>query len=133
TPAHIVPEWYFLPFYAILRAVPDKLGGVALMLGAILILFVIPWLDTSRVRSATFRPIYSKFFWIFVVNGLILGWVGANPAEGSFILIGRIATAYYFAHFILVMPIVGWFEKPKPLPDSIAASVLGDDTAKEAK
>jgi ubiquinol-cytochrome c reductase cytochrome b/c1 subunit len=133
TPPHIVPEWYFLPFYAILRAVPDKLGGVALMFGAILILFVIPWLDTSRVRSSLFRPIYSKFFWIFVVNGLILGWVGANAPEGAFILIGRIATAYYFAHFILVMPLVGWFEKPKPLPDSIAASVLGDDSAKEAK
>ena len=132
TPAHIVPEWYFLPFYAILRAVPDKLGGVALMLGAILILFVIPWLDTSRVRSATFRPVYKGFFWIFVVNGLVLGWIGANPPEGAYIIIGRIATAYYFAHFILVMPIVGWFEKPKPLPDSIAAAVLGDDSAKEA-
>ena len=132
TPPHIVPEWYFLPFYAILRAVPDKLGGVVLMLGAILILFVIPWLDTSRVRSATFRPVYKGFFWIFVVNGLVLGWIGANPPEGAYIIIGRIATAYYFAHFILVMPIVGWFEKPKPLPDSIAAAVLGDDSAKEA-
>jgi len=132
TPPHIVPEWYFLPFYAILRAVPDKLGGVVLMLGAILILFVIPWLDTSRVRSATFRPVYKGFFWIFVVNGLVLGWIGANPPEGAYIIIGRIATIYYFAHFILVMPIVGWFEKPKPLPDSIAAAVLGDDSAKEA-
>jgi ubiquinol-cytochrome c reductase cytochrome b/c1 subunit len=133
TPPHIVPEWYFLPFYAILRAVPDKLGGVALMFGAILILFVIPWLDTSRVRSATFRPVYKGFFWIFVLNGLVLGWIGANPPEGAYILIGRIATIYYFAHFILVMPIVGWLEKPKPLPDSIAAAVLGDDSAKEAK
>jgi ubiquinol-cytochrome c reductase cytochrome b/c1 subunit len=132
TPPHIVPEWYFLPFYAILRAVPDKLGGVVLMLGAILILFVIPWLDTSRVRSATFRPVYKGFFWIFVLNGLVLGWIGANPPEGAYITIGRIATAYYFAHFILVMPIVGWFEKPRPLPDSIAAAVLGDDSAKEA-
>jgi ubiquinol-cytochrome c reductase cytochrome b/c1 subunit len=133
TPPHIVPEWYFLPFYAILRAVPDKLGGVVLMLGAILILFVIPWLDTSRVRSATFRPVYKGFFWIFVLNGLVLGWIGANPPEGAYIIIGRIATIYYFAHFILVMPIVGWLEKPKPLPDSIAAAVLGDDSAKEAK
>jgi len=133
TPPHIVPEWYFLPFYAILRAVPDKLGGVALMFGAILILFVIPWLDTSRVRAATFRPVYKGFFWIFVLNGLVLGWVGANPPEGAFILIGQIGTAYYFAHFLLVMPIVGWLEKPKPLPDSIAAAVLGDDAAKEAK
>jgi len=125
TPAHIVPEWYFLPFYAILRAVPDKLGGVVLMLAAILILFVIPWLDTSRVRSSTFRPIYKQFFWILVADGIILGWVGANPPEGYFILIGRLATAYYFAHFIIVMPLVGWLEKPKPLPDSIATAVLG--------
>ncbi len=126
TPAHIVPEWYFLPFYAILRAVPDKLGGVVLMLAAILILFVIPWLDTSRVRSSTFRPIYKQFFWILLADGFILGWVGANPPEGYFILIGRLATAYYFAHFIIVMPLVGWLEKPKPLPDSIATAVLGN-------
>ena len=132
TPAHIVPEWYFLPFYAILRAVPDKLGGVILMLAAILILFVIPWLDTSRVRSSTFRPIYKQFFWILVIDCIILGWVGANPPEGAFILIGRLSTAYYFAHFIVVMPLVGWLEKPRPLPDSIASSVLGEQAdAKE--
>ena len=132
TPPHIVPEWYFLPFYAILRAVPDKLGGVILMLAAILILFVIPWLDTSRVRSSTFRPIYKQFFWILVIDCIILGWVGANPPEGAFILIGRLSTAYYFAHFIVVMPLVGWLEKPRPLPDSIASSVLGEQAdAKE--
>ncbi len=133
TPAHIVPEWYFLPFYAILRAVPDKLGGVVLMLAAILILFVIPWLDTSKVRSSTFRPIYKQFFWILVLDCFILGWVGANPPEGHFILIGRLSTAYYFAHFIIIMPLVGWLERPKPLPDSIASSVLGEEaSAKEA-
>jgi len=134
TPAHIVPEWYFLPFYAILRAVPDKLGGVVLMLAAILILFVIPWLDTSKVRSSTFRPIYKQFFWILVADCFVLGWVGANPPEGNFILIGRLSTAYYFAHFIIIMPIVGWLEKPKPLPDSISSAVLGDEAgAKEAE
>jgi quinol-cytochrome oxidoreductase complex cytochrome b subunit len=134
TPAHIVPEWYFLPFYAILRAVPDKLGGVVLMLAAILVLFVIPWLDTSRVRSSIFRPIYKQFFWILFIDCLILGWVGANPPEGHFILIGRLSTAYYFAHFLLVMPLVGWLEKPKPLPDSIATAVLGNKSdASDAK
>jgi quinol-cytochrome oxidoreductase complex cytochrome b subunit len=128
TPAHIVPEWYFLPFYAILRAVPDKLGGVVLMLAAILILFLIPWLDTSRVRSSVFRPIYKQFFWILFIDCIILGWVGANPPEGYFILIGRLATAYYFAHFLIVMPLVGWFERPNPMPDSIASAVLGEQT-----
>ena len=82
TPAHIVPEWYLLPFYAILRSVPDKLGGVILMFGAIFILFVFPWLDTSKVRSAVFRPIYRQFFWILIVDVLVLGYVGAMPAEG---------------------------------------------------
>ncbi len=124
TPAHIVPEWYFLPFYAILRALPDKLGGVILMFAAVAVLFVIPWLDTSRVRSSTFRPIYKQFFWILVIDCIVLGWIGANPAEGYYVLIGRIATAYYFAHFLLVMPLVGWLETPKPLPDSIAQAVL---------
>jgi len=134
TPAHIVPEWYFLPFYAVLRAVPDKLGGVILMLAAILVLFVIPWLDTSRVRSSTFRPIYKQFFWILLVDCVILGWIGANPPEGIYILIGRLATGYYFAHFLLVMPLVGWLEKPRPLPDSISTAVLGNKSdASDAK
>jgi len=124
TPAHIVPEWYFLPFYAILRALPDKLGGVILMFAAVAVLFVVPWLDTSRVRSSTFRPIYKQFFWILVIDCIVLGWIGANPAEGYYVLIGRIATAYYFAHFLIVMPLVGWLETPRPLPDSIAQAVL---------
>ena len=124
TPAHIVPEWYFLPFYAILRAVPDKLGGVIAMISAILILFAIPWLDTSKVRSATFRPIYKKFFWILLIDVIILTWVGGKPAEGSFIIIGRIATIYYFSHFIIFMPIIGIIETPRPLPNSISESVL---------
>ena len=124
TPAHIVPEWYFLPFYAILRAVPDKLGGVIAMISAILILFALPWLDTSKVRSATFRPIYKKFFWFLFIDVIILTWVGGSPAEGHFILIGQLATIYYFAHFIIFMPIIGIIETPKPLPNSISESVL---------
>ena len=124
TPAHIVPEWYFLPFYAILRAVPDKLGGVIAMISAILILFVLPWLDTSKVRSATCRPIYKKLYWFLVVDIIVLTWIGGSPAEGNFILIGQIATIYYFAHFLVLMPIVGVIETPKPLPNSISQSVL---------
>ncbi|MDB9761984.1 MAG: cytochrome b [Alphaproteobacteria bacterium] len=124
TPAHIVPEWYFLPFYAILRAVPDKLGGVIAMISAILILFALPWLDTSKVRSATFRPIYKKLYWFLVVDIIVLTWIGGSPAEGHFILIGRLATIYYFAHFLVLMPLVGVIETPKPLPNSISESVL---------
>ena len=124
TPAHIVPEWYFLPFYAILRAVPDKLGGVIAMISAILILFALPWLDTSKVRSATFRPIYKKLYWFLVVDIIVLTWIGGSPAEGHFILIGRLATIYYFAHFLILMPLVGVIETPRPLPNSISESVL---------
>ena len=126
TPAHIVPEWYFLPFYAILRAIPDKLGGVIAMFSAIFVLFLLPWLDSSKVRSATFRPIYKKFFWVFVVNAVILGWVGSKPAEGHYILIGRIATIYYFAHFLILMPLLGKYEKHRPLPESISKPVLAE-------
>ena len=126
TPAHIVPEWYFLPFYAILRAVPDKLGGVIAMGGAILILFFMPYLDFSKVRSAKFRPIYKQAFWLFAIDAVILGYVGAMPAEGDWILIGRIASIYYFAHFLIIVPLISWYEKPLPVPDSIAKAVLGD-------
>jgi len=123
TPPHIVPEWYFLPFYAILRAIPDKLMGVVAMFASILILFVLPWLDTSRVRSARFRPVYRMLFWAFLIDCLILGYVGGNPPEGVFITIGQLATAFYFL-FFLSLPFIGWFERPKPLPPSIAESVL---------
>ncbi|MCW5729834.1 MAG: cytochrome b N-terminal domain-containing protein [Alphaproteobacteria bacterium] len=125
TPAHIVPEWYFLPFYAILRAVPDKLGGVVLMFGSILILFLLPWLDTSRVRSGRFRPIFKQFFWVFVLACLALGWAGAQPPEGLPLAISRVATVYYFAYFLVILPLVGWFERPRPLPASISEPVLG--------
>ena len=126
TPAHIVPEWYFLPFYAILRAIPDKLGGVIAMFSAIFILFLLPWLDTSSVRSATFRPIYKKLFWLFVINSIVLGWVGSKPAEGIFIVISRVATFYYFLHFLILLPLLGRFEKNRPLPESIGKPVLAE-------
>ena len=123
TPAHIVPEWYFLPFYAILRAIPDKLLGVVAMFASILVLFVLPWLDTSRVRSATFRPVYKLVFWAFFVNCLVLGYVGGNPPEGVFIIVGQLATTLYFL-FFLALPFIGWFERPRKLPESIATAVL---------
>ena len=126
TPAHIVPEWYFLPFYAILRAIPDKLGGVIAMFSAIFVLFLLPWLDTSRVRSATFRPIYKKLFWLFVLDALVLGWVGSKPAEGIYIIISRLATLYYFVHFLILLPLLGKFEKNRPLPQSIGKPVLAE-------
>ncbi len=123
TPAHIVPEWYFLPFYAILRAIPSKLGGAIAMGLSIAVLFLLPWLDTSRIRSAVFRPVFKWFYWILVIDVVVLGVVGANPAEGAWIDIGRIATAYYFIHFLILLPLIGWFERPYPLPDSIATPV----------
>ncbi|NKD78024.1 cytochrome b [Haematospirillum sp. H1815] len=123
TPAHIVPEWYFLPFYAILRAVPDKLGGVLLMFGAIVILAAMPWLDTSKVRSCTFRPVYKWFVMLFIADCMLLGYIGGKPAEEPYILIGQIATAWYFIHLLVVTPLVGWLEKPRPLPESIALAV----------
>jgi ubiquinol-cytochrome c reductase cytochrome b/c1 subunit len=148
TPPHIVPEWYFLPYYAILRAVPDnfidiwgilpviipaKTAGVIAMFGSILLLLVLPWLDTSKVRSAKFRPVYFWLFWIFVIDTIILGYIGAKPAEGIFLTIGRLATLYYFLHLVVLVPLVGKFEKTKPLPDSISSAVTaaGSD-AKEA-
>ena len=123
TPPHIVPEWYYLPFYAILRSIPDKLGGVICMFSAILIFFFLPWIDSSKVRSATFRPIYRQLFWLFLVDCFVLGYVGAHPPEGSMVLIGRICTFGYFAFFPLVW-IIGKVEKPRPLPQSIAQPVL---------
>jgi ubiquinol-cytochrome c reductase cytochrome b subunit len=124
TPPHIVPEWYFLPFYAILRAIPSKLGGVIAMFAAIVVLVFVPWLDTSRVRSAKYRPLYKWFFWLLVISCLSLGYLGAKPAEGAYVIWSRVFTIYYFAHFLLVMPILGLIETPKPLPKSISASVL---------
>jgi ubiquinol-cytochrome c reductase cytochrome b/c1 subunit len=124
TPPEIVPEWYFLPYYAILRSIPNKLLGVCAMFGSILTLFVVPWLDTSRVRSAFFRPVYKWVFWLLVVTCVVLGWCGAHRPEGVYVIIARIATIYYYLHFWVVMPILGKLERPLPLPTSIAAAVL---------
>jgi ubiquinol-cytochrome c reductase cytochrome b/c1 subunit len=125
TPAEIVPEWYFLPFYAILRSVPNKLGGVMMMFGAIAVLFVLPWLDTSPVRSARFRPIYRQLFWLLVISVFALGAVGAHRPQGIWVVIGRLATLYYFLHFLVILPILGKLERPLPLPESISRPVLG--------
>ena len=127
TPAHIVPEWYFLPFYAILRAVPDKLLGVLAMFAAIGVLFILPWLDRSPVRSATFRPIYKVMFWVFLVDCVALTWLGAKPAEGIYVVLSRLCTAYYFFHFIVLLPVLSIFETPKSLPKSISKPVLDVD------
>jgi ubiquinol-cytochrome c reductase cytochrome b/c1 subunit len=131
TPTHIVPEWYYLPFYAILRAIPNKLMGVAALFGSIAILAFLPWLDTSRVRSARYRPLFKQFFWLFVIVCVLLGYLGSQPPEGGYVIAARICTVYYFAHFLIVLPLLGLFEKTKPLPNSITESVLhGDAPAK---
>lgn len=136
TPAHIVPEWYLLPFYAILRAVTfdvgpidAKLGGVIAMFASLAILFLLPWLDTSKVRSATYRPLYRQFFWVFVLVCLGLGYLGSQPAEGIYVILAQVLTAYYFAHFLVILPLLGIFEKTKPLPASITESVLSKSKA----
>ncbi len=126
TPPHIVPEWYFLPFYAILRAVPSKLGGVIAMVGAIVVLFFIPWLDTSKVRSTRYRPLYKPFFWLFAFTCVALGYLGAKPAEGWYVIASQVFTFYYFAHFLIVMPVVGIIETPTPQPGSIAETIKNE-------
>ena len=132
TPAHIVPEWYFWPFYAILRAftvdfiLPAKLLGVLAMFTSIFLLFFLPWLDTSPVRSGNYRPLFRKFFWFGLVPCVfVLGYCGGAPAEQPYVVISQIAAIYYFAHFLIILPIVARIEKPSPLPTSITASVLG--------
>jgi quinol-cytochrome oxidoreductase complex cytochrome b subunit len=138
TPPHIVPEWYFLPFYAILRAItwditipftgivliPAKLGGVIAMFGSIALLFVLPWLDRHPVRSARFRPRYRAALLLLVVAVFALGAAGGRPPEGIWVIIGQLATLYYFAFFLVVLPLLNKFEKPKPLPNSISEAVL---------
>lgn len=110
TPAHIVPEWYFLPFYAILRSIPDKLGGVAAMGGSLIVLFLIPFINTSEIRSTTFRPVFKIFYWLLVADFLILGWVGQKPVKDTYIFIGQAATVYYFLFFVILIPFIGNFE-----------------------
>jgi ubiquinol-cytochrome c reductase cytochrome b subunit len=125
TPADIQPEWYFLPFYAILRAVPSKLGGVVLMFGSMALLFALPWLDRSPVRSGRFRPLFRKFFAAWVVSIAVLGVVGAHPPAGIWVGIGRLGTFYYFAFLLLILPWLSKHEHTLPLPDSISLPVLG--------
>ncbi len=124
TPPHIVPEWYFLPFYAILRSIPSKLGGVLAMFGAIFVLFILPFIDKHPVRSGRFRPYYKILFWVFVVNCFILGWVGGKPPEGMYLILGRLCTLYYFFHFIALYPLLTCYEPRVKLPDGF------DDLAK---
>ena len=111
TPAHIVPEWYFLPFYAILRSIPNKLGGVLAMFGSLLILFLIPFINTSEVRSTTFRPLFKIFYWLLVADFLILGWVGQKPVTDQYVFTGQVATVFYFAFFLVLLPLIGVIEK----------------------
>ena len=149
TPAHIVPEWYFLPFYAILRAVPNKLGGVLAMFGAIACIFVLPWLDTSKVRSMRYRPTAKLYFLIFVLACVVLGLCGAHSPDeqvipgvtsftlvdsdlNSYVWLSRIAAIYYFAYFLLITPILGLTETPLPVPESISAPVLSHPAAAPA-
>jgi ubiquinol-cytochrome c reductase cytochrome b subunit len=148
TPALIVPEWYFWPFYAILRAftadltipltgivlVEAKLLGVMAMFASILVWFFLPWLDTSPVRSGTYRPMFKKFFWFGLIPAvLVLGWCGGAHAEEPYLMLSQVATAYYFLHFLVLLPLISWMERPKPLPFSITEAVLGrDDSAKLA-
>ena len=110
TPASIVPEWYLLPFYAILRSIPNKLLGVIAMFGSLLILLILPLTDLSRIRGNQFRPLSKIFFWIFVVNFFILMWIGSQHPATPYIEIGQIATAYYFLHFLFTVPAVGIIE-----------------------
>jgi quinol-cytochrome oxidoreductase complex cytochrome b subunit len=131
TPTHIVPEWYFLPFYAILRAIDfnvlfidSRLGGVIAFGGSILILFFLPWLDRSPVRSGSFRPLFQPFYWLFVANFVMLTYLGAAPAEGIYVTLAKFCTAYYFAYFIVILPLLSRFETPRPLPVSISEAVL---------
>lgn len=141
TPAHIVPEWYFLPFYAILRAVPDKLLGLSLMVGSIAVLFVLPWLDTSKIRSMRYRPQGKIYFLFFVVAVFGLGYIGGQTPDDPFPLlgefgvnmthVGRVLTLYYFAYFLLILPLLGLTERGKSPPVSIAHAL--EQKAKKKK
>jgi ubiquinol-cytochrome c reductase cytochrome b/c1 subunit len=124
TPAHVVPEWYLLPFYAMLRAIPNKLMGVIVLFSAIVVLAFIPWLDRSPVKSAKYRPAYRFFFWVFVLIGIGLGYLGSQEPTEGLALIARIFTFGYFAFFLIIMPVLSFTEKTKPIPTSIADAVL---------
>ena len=137
TPAEIVPEWYYLPFYAILRAfdsevwvviaanwltggiVDAKFFGVIAMFGAIAVMALVPWLDTSSVRSGRYRPMFKWWFWLLAIDFMVLMWAGAMPAEGIYPYIALIGSAYWFAYFLVILPLLGIFEKPLPTPATI--------------
>ena len=124
TPPHIVPEWYYLPFYAMLRSIPNKLAGVIVMFSSILILVFLPWLDTAKTRSSTYRPLAKQFFWIFAIVCILLGYLGSKPPEGIYVIAGRVLTACYFAYFLILLPLLSRIERPRPLPNSITDDVL---------
>src|SRR3984893_15560557 len=124
TPAHIVPEWYYLPFYAILRSIPNKLAGVIVMFSSIILLVFLPWLDTAKTKSSKYRPLAKQFFWIFVIVAVLLGYLGAQPPEGIYVIAGRVLTFCYFAYFLIVLPLLSRIENPRPVPNSIADDVL---------
>ncbi|HJP68763.1 MAG TPA: cytochrome b N-terminal domain-containing protein, partial [Sphingomicrobium sp.] len=138
TPAEIVPEWYFWPFYAILRSftfdfiLPAKLWGVLAMFSSILLLFFLPWLDRSPVRSGSYRPVFKRFFWLLVVDVIVLGWAGGGAPTPVRNAIGQICAAYYFLHFLVILPLVSRFETTLPLPKSISESVLHGEVAEAA-
>ena len=111
TPAHIVPEWYFLPFYAILRSIPHKLGGVIAMISAIVILALLPWIHSTEIRSSRFRPLYRFFYYTILSCCLLLGWIGGMPVEEPYVIIGQIASTYYFIYFLILLPFIGYLEK----------------------
>src|SRR5204862_8052109 len=125
-------EWYYLPFYAILRSIPNKLAGVVAMFSAILILAFLPWLDTAKTKSSKYRPLAKQFFWIFVVVCIGLGYLGAQPPEGIYVIVRRILTFCYFAYFLILLPLLSRIEKPRPLPNSIADDVLAKTGGKAA-
>jgi ubiquinol-cytochrome c reductase cytochrome b subunit len=138
TPPDIVPDWYLMPFYAMLRSVPQKLIGVLVLFGAIATLFFVPWLDTSRVRSGRFRPLFKPFFWALAVDCVLLGYCGSQSVDAAWnlgaislplIWVARLGTIFYYAYFWLALPIVGLVETPLPIPDSIARSVLSGHAA----
>ena len=124
TPVHIQPEWYFLFAYAILRSIPNKLGGVVAMFSSFLILFLMPWLHSSRFRGLTFRPLARLAFWFFVADFLLLTWIGSQPVEEPFIIIGQLASIFYFSYFLVITPLLGHFENwltSNPRPEGAAA------------
>jgi ubiquinol-cytochrome c reductase cytochrome b subunit len=111
TPAHIVPEWYFLPVYAILRSIPNKLAGVAAIGLVFVSLLLLPFINTSQIRSSNFRPLYRKLFWLFVADCMLLGWIGCQPVEDPYVFIGQAASVYFFLYFLICIPFLGRFEK----------------------